>query len=1594
MYSTLNKTSSFGKIARFPYLVPFINKNMSSTNFNMIKYLKKSVLALLFLLPFVFTAPNAEATHYMGADITYKCIDSFKFEVTLKWYRDCRGVALANSAITVRCSNGGSVNVTPSLISIREITPVCATATGGCVPTNTRFSGEGVEEHTYRVTMDFNTSPLSALKNCSGKITFGSIGYARNSTITTGAANQNLWTDAELDLKNAPCNNSPTLTSEPIAILCCNQPFFFNNGALDNTDFDSLSYSWGHPRSAISTNIGYSGSFAYNYPFTVYDPRNPQQPTNPIPGSTPPIGLYLDLTTGDIILTPVSCNEVTVAVINVTEWRKDTAGVYKEIGRTQRDLQFIVKSCPDNNPPTIDGPFTYKVCEGEQLCFDVTTDDITFQPPPPASAPADDTVKISWNNAIPGASFSVINPTGLHQTGRFCWQPGANTASDLPYNFTVTARDNSCPLNAVTVRAFRITVKFNAQAIRTRDTLPCGVYAVESNPKAGFRGTPGYNWSILDSSGNTVLNRKIAKFKSSNQYFSTKQKDTLVFTKGGFYIIEHTINNAPSNCPTVYRDTLIVPPLLEADLSLGKDTFVCAGTELLFRPSITNYTAPLTYQWSTMGVNNDGTYVNNATKNPINNKDTFRLRVPGVQYDTAVSIFITDGIGCTAVDSVQVFLKANPIAILPPDNRICTYDSFTVVPNLANAYWIDPIGDTLAQGDTLYKEWFFNGNTVAFSVKDSVRLNVAGMYVLRVEDSIKCFDTDTFLLAVNDTVKALAGPDQVLCFNDSLIITANGIDTAGTGKSGLYQWRDITPPNNTLMGTNRTYKQIASVNKNFRLVLSMTQSGKTCVHDDSVNIKVNALPIVKVGDPRILCCDYGELFLNPEIKTPTGTPATGSWSIKARPQLLKNNAFLTDSACAMIDPTIRFITTYALYTYIDPATLCVNKDSMSIRVNSLPNITLNERTYCQDKIEVSLDGEVVLSPANTSLGTPSWRCLDSNSSVNKFTQNMLVNKGTSFNPKFWLNVDEANYTIQNASGTDTVILEFKYVDPFGCTNRKTVNIIIAKVPKILFPKSPPLCWDDGNVSLNTLTGVNLTDGVWSCLNSPGFRPCSELGGITGDTINTKNSVPLASSTSTPNKWELRYTHTSSGCPTFNDTTIIINPLPNITLNSFPATQYCENTSDISISTYANPSGGTWSASDPAALIGGNTFSPSKALVKNTPIFFRYTFTSPVTGCKNKDSISVIVDPKPTITIPDNQEFCRTELRMVENLNMPVTATNTSGLIWGAVPSSASSSRVTLGTDPSAGSVILALQNNATDTFKLFASAGGLGSCGSETGAFQVIVHPLPDASITNDNPNGCNPVTSNLGVIITNTVDPTTSTYRWIYNSTTSTMANPSTTYNTDGTQDISVTVSSNKGCDTTLNSTVDVYPIPVADFRPSPDNYTTAALPRFAFNNKSSVANVLNSTIITNEWDFGDLLISTDTSTELNPSYYYSTDTGSYVVTLNVTTNHGCTNSFSYPVVVGPDLIVFIPNAFTPDNAGPSFNEGFKAIISGDKSMELTIFNRWGEIMFQTTDKNKEWDGTYKGLPVQQDVYAYSLKVTSLNDDPYTYSGTITLVR
>ena len=149
----------------------------------------------------------------------------------------------------------------------------------------------------------------------------------RNGAITTISPG-NFYTDAMINICNigTKCNTSPQLSIPPVAYVCCNQPFTYNNGVREVIDGDSLAYELGTPLNANNSNETYTGSFTQTIPMTPYCPPNPGVINcRALPNAKPPRGFYFDKETGDIVFTPTKCDEVGVIVIKITEWRRDSA---------------------------------------------------------------------------------------------------------------------------------------------------------------------------------------------------------------------------------------------------------------------------------------------------------------------------------------------------------------------------------------------------------------------------------------------------------------------------------------------------------------------------------------------------------------------------------------------------------------------------------------------------------------------------------------------------------------------------------------------------------------------------------------------------------------------------------------------------------------------------------------------------------------------------------------------------------------------------------------------------------------------------------------------------------------------------------------------------------------------------------------------------------------------------------------------------------------------------------------------------------------------------------------------------------------------
>jgi gliding motility-associated-like protein len=107
--------------------------------------------------------------------------------------------------------------------------------------------------------------------------------------------------------------------------------------------------------------------------------------------------------------------------------------------------------------------------------------------------------------------------------------------------------------------------------------------------------------------------------------------------------------------------------------------------------------------------------------------------------------------------------------------------------------------------------------------------------------------------------------------------------------------------------------------------------------------------------------------------------------------------------------------------------------------------------------------------------------------------------------------------------------------------------------------------------------------------------------------------------------------------------------------------------------------------------------------------------------------------------------------------------------------------------------------------------------------------------------------------------------------------------------------------------------------------------------------------------------------------------------------------------VRVEPDITVFVPSAFRPGEGfrdcpdpDPECNSTFKPNASGYATIEVIVFNRWGQEVYRSNDISTGWNGTIqnKGEVCPQDVYIYMIYATSFNGKQYKYSGSVTLLR
>ncbi|MDB2697575.1 PKD domain-containing protein [Crocinitomicaceae bacterium] len=828
-----------------------------------------------------------------------------------------------------------------------------------------------------------------------------------------------------------------------------------------------------------------------------------------------------------------------------------------------------------------------------------------------------------------------------------------------------------------------------------------------------------------------------------------------------------------------------------------------------------------------------------------------------------------------------------------------------------------------------------------------------------------CFDEESFQLTINPTpqlnplvnaeecdeyiLPAITGTD--LSGNEAFYTSPNGggtalnsgdvVNTPGTTTYYIYDQTGTTP--NCFDETSFD----VTINLPPTFTLSPTNPTECALADGSIAIEgldpnttyevTYSQGATTVGPANLLSDAAGVILIN--------NLGAGTYS----------NFTLTLNGCTTVDPSV--------INLIEPIAAIVSAGTDQVECEDTP-VTLTADN--PDGANISWDNGVTDGvPFIQAPGVVTYTLtaeLDGCTSTDQVTITInpfpIIDAG---NPQFICQGDQVTLTANNPDGAtlswDNSVVDGVAFTPPGGTTTYTVTadllscistdqVDVTVTPNPVFTPAgtnPSGCGiNDGFIVLSGLTpGAAYTVGYTNNGNPVGpLNLIADASGqllITGLSIGDYTSFVVADATSL--------------CTGINDTNItLIDPnAPNIDAGTDQ--EVCEG---IQVTlTASNPDGAIISWDN-----GVNDGVPFNQVVGTTT----YTVTANLDNCISTDQVTVIVNPIPNVFAGNDVTVCLGD-------DVTLTASGAQSYTW--------DNGVTNG---------VPFIPTQTQTYTVI----GTSQFGCEgTDNVLVTIETVDQVNFTGDNLEGCVPVTTNF----TNTAPIAGSTCTWfISNGTTLTGCdNVAYTFTNPGCYDVTLEVTSANGCTNSFTQTdyVCVEPYPTAYFTFSP-NQPTSINTEVEFTNGSIGANQY-------QWFFGDGA----SSNAVNPSNTYPEIEASYEIILVASSDFGCTDTATAVINIVEELIFYVPNTFTPDQ--DDFNPSFQPVFTSGYDpfdFHLMIFNRWGEIIFESFDASIGWDGTYGGAAnggelVKDGTYVWKIEVkVTKNDERKVFVGHVNVLK
>lgn len=1054
---------------------------------------------------------------------------------------------------------------------------------------------------------------------------------------------------------------------------------------------------------------------------------------------------------------------------------------------------------------------------------------------------------------------------------------------------------------------------------------------------------------------------------------------------------------------------ITVNPLPTATIS-GTASVCQNGTSPVITFNGASGTAPYTFTYNINGGGNT-TVVSNAagvaTVNaPTGTVGTFTYNLVSVQDASSTS--------CTQAQTGSAIITVNPLptATISGTASVClggtspviTFTGVNGTSPYTFTYNINGAGQTTVTSV---------GNTATVSAP-STPVGTFNYNLVSVVDasSTACTQnqTGTATITVNpNPVPVITGATEYCAGNTATISTTVPYTTYAWSTGGSTPSIQVTDADNPITvtvtnangcsGTSGTYSVVQNNVITYNTQVEICQGGSATIHGtnqttagvysqtfvlgtgcdstSNVTLIVNPLPVINAGVNQTVC-DGVQVTLNA-----TGAPAI-VWS-----PLVTNGV-----------PFTQAVGTVTYTAEGTDANGCVNTDAVDVTVLPLPVMNaVPDQVLCNN----SATNAVVFS--STPAGTYSW--------INDNTSIGLAANGNSTIASFNATNGGAAPSVATITVTPTANGCVGTPDQFTITVNQSPTASIAGTASVCLNGTSPTVTFTGSNSIAPYTFNYTLNGTPNSIVSTGntaviTAPTNVAGTFTYSLV----SVTDASTTTCSNTAVGTATITVNALPVVSAGTDVVACLnDNITLTGTGAVSYswsplvtngvaftpsvgsqnytvtgtdgngCVNTDIVNV--LVNPLPVIVAGPDVVICIGdqvtltgqgggvGAIYNWTSPVIDNTPFSPLATATYTVTGtdgngCQNTDNVIVTVQPLPAISAGNNLNGCENDDFILTGSGGGAGTTYTwdNGVVNGQsfVSPVGTTTYIVTGTD------IYGCQN---------------------TDQTDILVEQAPLVSFDYDQVGNCAPVT----VTFTNTSVPVGVNCIWNFDdgSVVNGCGPIVHTFTTAGAYGASLqTETALSGCVGSVYyaDIITVEANPIASFTADP-TVTTTINTEVHFTNTSIGATFY-------EWNFGD---TSPLSNVVNPIHEYnSEEAGSYYVTLIATTPGGCADTAHLLIKIDEELIFYVPNTFTPDQ--DEYNEVFQPIFTSGYdpyAFSMWIFNRWGEVVFETHDDKIGWDGTYgvDGNDCQDGTYTWKISFkTKKNDERKVIHGHVNLLR